>query len=438
MSLIVSADERKPVMAFTDHKDRKLVLFENGTLYHMSESEENDDLRGDSVYAPIYSNLSQIKSRPIFSKNEGKDWGTLLKQYKISIIISYIIVLSLASLPFIFHKTLIVLLSDVLNIELDGWMKFVIGIIASTFAMSPEIWIRSRVNDEAMTLELEKTVTLRSIGDFRKVHNPESSLTNHLAYSFAALFKGFLSFLIFFDFTTSIVLIISSPILILLILVTKKVIKPKLIDNAIEIPEVQLSEIFEYICNAWSKTNLMGILQLGETESIEFKSSLWFDYHKAIETEESLKKNRYDPDYNPNNKDDMTRMAYNVVKGVCGLLNANKTGKLLIGVDDNAEVIGLKNDFEILSNSTNLRDDFGTKLDSILRKHLKTSGSLHDLWKFEWHEHGEKEVCVISVNKTSNGIYCEYQGKQTFYLRRTAKTEPVTGVELAKELKRFS
>ena len=438
VSIIVPSDERKPVMGFMDHKDRKIVLLENGTLFHVSDTKENADLRGDSVYIPIFSNLSELKKKPTFSKNERNDWPSLLKQYKLSVLFSYVFILLLAALPFLYHKNLIELLSELVNTELDEWVKYPIGIVAFTLAMFPEIWAQNRVKAETITFQLEKTINLHSVGNIRKIYNLDMGRNRHLAYSFSAVFKGFLSFTLFFDFSTSITFIFISPVLILLILIMNKWMAPRLNDDEIKLPEVQLTQIFDYICDAWSKTNLMGILQLGETESIEFKSSLWYDYHKAIETEESRKKNRYDPNYNPKNKQDMIHMAHNVVKGVCGLLNANKTGKLLIGIDDNSEVLGLKNDFEILGESSNQKDDFGTKLDSILRKHLKPAGgNLHDLWGFEWFEHEEKVVCVINVNKTSNGIYCEYQGKQTFYIRRTAKTEPVTGVELAKELKRF-
>tara|TARA_B100000767_G_scaffold275710_1_gene314559 strand:- start:60 stop:1379 length:1320 start_codon:yes stop_codon:yes gene_type:complete len=437
--IIVPLDERKPMMGFMDHKDRKIVLLENGTLYHVSDSNENADLRGDSVYVPILSNLSDLKNKPILSKNETNEWTSLLNQYKIFVSLSYLFILLLAAMPLFFNKNLMVLLSEFIGVELGEWVKYLIGIVAFTIAMFPEIWIQNRVEGETITFQLEKDVTLQSVGNFRKIYNPDSGLTRHVVYSFSALFKGILSFTLFFDFTAAIVLLFASPVLILLIVIHSKLTSPRLSDQEIKVPEVQLTKLYDYICDAWSKTNLMGILRLGETESIEFKSSLWYDYHKAIETEESIKKKRFDPNYKPKNKEDMTRMAHNVVKGVCGLLNANKTGKLLIGVNDNSEVLGLENDFEILGETNNPKDDFSTRLDSILRKHLTPAdGSLHDLWNFEWFEHEGKVVWLINVNKTASGIYCEYQGKQTFYLRRTAKTEPVTGVELAKELKRFS
>ncbi len=94
----------------------------------------------------------------------------------------------------------------------------------------------------------------------------------------------------------------------------------------------------------------------------------------------------------PKNKSDMRRMAHNVVKGVCGLLNANKTGKLLIGIDDNSEILGLKNDFDIIGSSSNKLDEFNNKLDEILRSRLKSKGELHDLWNFIWHEVEGKHI----------------------------------------------
>jgi serine/threonine protein kinase len=81
-----------------------------------------------------------------------------------------------------------------------------------------------------------------------------------------------------------------------------------------------------------SEIDLAELIAAGESHSLEFKSSLRFDYTR---------------------KEENRALEGVVAKTVAGLMNA-EGGTLLIGVDDDGGVIGIEQDFTTLENSPNL------------------------------------------------------------------------------------
>ena len=86
------------------------------------------------------------------------------------------------------------------------------------------------------------------------------------------------------------------------------------------------------------------IPSLEESDTVEFKSSLRWDY----------KQQRANTD-----------LEREVIKGVVGFLNSESGGTLIIGVDDDKRVLGLERDFSTLGQRKN-RDGFQQRLQQAL------------------------------------------------------------------------
>ena len=95
-----------------------------------------------------------------------------------------------------------------------------------------------------------------------------------------------------------------------------------------------------------------------------------------------------------------------------------KGGHVLIGVSDDQKVTGIE------------VDDF-RDAESYVRKISQTIASAlgevaATLTKIEIHEHEEKQVCVITCEKSDQPIYCDYKnfGQQTFVRYGNITAEP--------------
>ena len=85
-------------------------------------------------------------------------------------------------------------------------------------------------------------------------------------------------------------------------------------------------------------SDILKLIENGENEKIEFKSSLRYDYHQ-VNTDKNLE--------------------HVILKSIAGFLNG-KGGTLLIGVDDYGEILGLANDYWSLKRKT--KDGFEQRL----------------------------------------------------------------------------
>jgi hypothetical protein len=146
---------------------------------------------------------------------------------------------------------------------------------------------------------------------------------------------------------------------------------------------------------------------LEEGDTVEFKSSLRWDYN--------LQK------LNP-------VLEKQVVKAVVGFLNSDTGGNLVIGMDDQKQVLGLEPDYSTLNTRPN-RDGFEQKLQQVLfaaigerccAKWLKISFcSLHG-----------KDLCVVKISPASEAIYPRDKDSQdTLYVRIGNTTRPLNARE---------
>jgi len=133
------------------------------------------------------------------------------------------------------------------------------------------------------------------------------------------------------------------------------------------------------------------IIQSGETESIEFKSSLRWDLqgkcvNKALETV--------------------------IAKTLAGFFNS-RGGDLLIGVSDDGAIIGLAFDYDTLRHKN--ADGFERMVTDIVTK--KLGGDLSTKLHFTFARMEDKEICMISVEPAARTVYLQEGNNQIFYVR---------------------
>ena len=135
----------------------------------------------------------------------------------------------------------------------------------------------------------------------------------------------------------------------------------------------------------------------GESDSVEFKSSLRWDYkEKCI------------------NK----KLEEVIVKSVAAFANG-QGGTLLIGVDDNGEILGLESDYAGLGDID--RDKFELHLRNVLNNHFGVAlvtTKLH----VRFHSLADKEVCQIDITACTEPVLVKFPDKngqlqERFYVR---------------------
>lgn len=136
----------------------------------------------------------------------------------------------------------------------------------------------------------------------------------------------------------------------------------------------------------------------GESEFIEFKSSLRWDIRK-----------------NQVNKE----LESKIMKTISGFMNSNG-GVLLIGVDDDGNILGLENDF-LSFNKKQDRDGFELQITSLIKKYIGNEYLKN--YNINFEEIEEKIVCKIVVpTRCKKPVYFK-EGE--FYIRAGNSTPPL-------------
>lgn len=180
--------------------------------------------------------------------------------------------------------------------------------------------------------------------------------------------------------------------------VVKEFIKTDLIQQYAGFPNYE--NLLREIINNEEKTSIEDFIKKGETKNIEFKSSLRF----CLKT---TKAEKY--------------IEHSAIKNICAFLNSNG-GKLIIGVSDDGEILGLENtDFKTFKENDK-KDAFLKHLDNLISKYFGNDLSLNLGVEFEEIE--SKIVCEIDVLQNNNGPVflknSEKNNSEEFYIRRNA------------------
>ena len=135
------------------------------------------------------------------------------------------------------------------------------------------------------------------------------------------------------------------------------------------------------------------ILAAGENERVEFKASARWDYREG-KTNKALEQV--------------------IVKTVASFLNSKEGGILVIGVEDNGNIVGLENDYRTLSQRPN-RDGYQQFLVNLLSNSIgKVPCSSVSI---EFSAPGNDEVCLVNCFASPTPVYVQDGQQSKFYLR---------------------
>jgi len=154
------------------------------------------------------------------------------------------------------------------------------------------------------------------------------------------------------------------------------------------------------------------LIEKGECPTIEFKSTLRVDL-KTGKPEKFIE--------------------HSVIKSLAAFLNSTG-GTLLIGVEDNKNVLGLEPDFNSFSKLDKF-DEFQKHFDNLISKSL--GDRFHHYLKVDFIKLNGKTICSIAIKeKSQEPVYVTNdKGQETFYIRRQASTIELKPSEAAKYIK---
>jgi len=133
------------------------------------------------------------------------------------------------------------------------------------------------------------------------------------------------------------------------------------------------------------ETPLDKLIAEGESDDLEFKSTLRWCMREG-EVDKKLE---------------------NVIMKSIASFNNGDGGTLLIGVNDEGEVIGLEHDYSVLGDS---KDDFELHLRELIKKNFRETFATNNI-KVEFPEIEEKEICQVQIKRGLEPAYLEVSDK---------------------------
>ncbi len=155
-----------------------------------------------------------------------------------------------------------------------------------------------------------------------------------------------------------------------------------------------------------ASNELEDLLAVGESQTVEYKSTARWNVRAEMQDK---------------------KMEHVITKTVCGLLNA-EGGTLLVGVDDDGNVLGLAPDMATLGSKAN-RDGY----ELWLRQHLDNNLSVPTaaVVKIRFESQLAGDVCVVSVASAGKPVFAKAldgnAGHSDFWVRIGNKTEQMHG-----------
>lgn len=146
-----------------------------------------------------------------------------------------------------------------------------------------------------------------------------------------------------------------------------------------------------------SGISISALITQGESETLEFKSSIRYDYKRQTI-----------------NKDDL---GLAIAKTMAGFMN-RAGGTLIIGVSDEGQILGIEKDVETLTKKS--IDGFQLALKDIVRSHLGTEFLTYVHLYFETLD--GHAVCAVLMEKSSTPVYVKNGNESEFYVRMLNST----------------
>ena len=158
-----------------------------------------------------------------------------------------------------------------------------------------------------------------------------------------------------------------------------------------------------------TEKDLKEIIENGENDHTEFKSSLRWDFNQ-----------------NQMNKS----LEIVIMKTVSAFLNTNG-GILIIGVKDSGEVIGLENDYNIVSKKN--RDGFILTLTNLINQHI--GKNVHKFIEINIISLNGKDVCILKTDKSDQPVFLGKNENEAFFIRASASSQKLNVSEVVGYIK---
>jgi hypothetical protein len=173
--------------------------------------------------------------------------------------------------------------------------------------------------------------------------------------------------------------------------------------------DLQKSELLEIIMqqlkaeSGIDETKILKMLKAGESDKVELKSSARWDIKKSEKNDILLQP---------------------IIKTVASFLNTSG-GTVIIGVDDNGNILGLENDYLVSHNKN--KDGFLVHLSRKLSEIL--GGDVIEFINTNIHAVSAKDVCVIRVKPSTKPFYIKEGDDERLYTRNTGNNQRLTSRE---------
>lgn len=144
------------------------------------------------------------------------------------------------------------------------------------------------------------------------------------------------------------------------------------------------------------KRPITELIQLGESDTLEFKSSIQWDIYQ--------------------NKQN-TELRHEILKTIVAFLNSGG-GTLVIGVEDNGNILGLENDMKFVGNTL---DGVQKLLSALVMDRIGPEFSPFIKLRFEQLD--RNNLCVVDVDRANEPAYVRTSKSPEFYIRFAATSK---------------
>lgn len=156
-----------------------------------------------------------------------------------------------------------------------------------------------------------------------------------------------------------------------------------------------IKNYFDHLKNPYANITPLSIkeqIAIGENNTTEFKSSYRRDVRNQ-QLNDALK--------------------FQIIKTIAAFLNS-EGGKLYVGVADDGTILGIENDINLFQKWL---DGLLLDIDNLTKTHFNTA---YALIKAKVENIENKQILIFDVKASKQPVYFTYQGKEEFYIRKTA------------------
>lgn len=151
----------------------------------------------------------------------------------------------------------------------------------------------------------------------------------------------------------------------------------------------------------FKKEEWLALIAQGENDRLEFKSSLRWNLV-------TLKRDKV--------------LESVIVKILSAFMNA-QGGTLLIGVNDEGEVVGIESDYNTFQKKPN-RDGFMLKFSSLISQNLGQQS--HKFISAQIQSIQGRDICRVTIEPGERPVFIKENGKEAFYIRAGAASVPLS------------